>query len=77
MSRSLQEGLTSLGKTPATVSVEDVEGILKGQVFRLLQATMPAVAAKETVRKLLDKLEPLRAPAGAVTVGPVRTGAAR
>ena len=68
VSRSLQEGLTSLGKTPATVSVEDVEGILKGQVFRLLQATMPAVAAKETVRKLLDKLEPLRATAGAAAV---------
>ena len=68
VSRSLQEGLSSLGKTPATVSVEDVEGILKGQVFRLLQATMPAVAAKETVRKLLDKLEPLRAPAGAAAV---------
>ena len=68
VSRSLQEGLTSLGKTPATVNVEDVEQILKGQVFRLLQATMPAVAAKETIHKLLTKLETLRqsAPSPAV-----------
>ena len=68
VSRSLQEGLTSLGKTPATVNVEDVEQILKGQVFRLLQATMPAVAAKETIHKLLTKLEALRqsAPSPAV-----------
>ena len=60
VSRSLQEGLTSLGKTPATVNVEDVEQILKGQVFRQLQATMPAVAAKEAIHKLLTKLEALR-----------------
>ena len=68
VSRSLQEGLTSLGKTPATVNVEDVEQILKGQVFRQLQATMPAVAAKETIHKLLTKLEVLRqkAPSPAV-----------
>ena len=55
-SQSLQEGLKKLQKTPDTVTVEDVETILKAQVYRRLQVTLPPEKAKETVETLLEGL---------------------
>ena len=56
-SQSLQEGLKKLQKTPDTVMVEDVETILKAQVYRRLQVTLPPDKAKETVQELLEGLQ--------------------
>ena len=55
-SQSLQEGLKKLQKTPGTVTTEDVETILKTQVYRRLQVTLPPDKAKETVEGLLAGL---------------------
>lgn len=56
VSRSLHEGLLQIGKTPETVSYPEIEVILKTQVYRQLQLTMPVVKAKETVLTLLAQL---------------------
>lgn len=58
VSRSLQEGLRALGKSPLEVDLADVEQILKGQVYRQLQVTMPVTEAKA---KIVDIMERLRA----------------
>ncbi len=55
-SQSLQEGLKKLQKTPDTVAVEDVETILKAQVYRRLQVTLPPDKAKDAVQRLLEGL---------------------
>ncbi len=55
-SQSLQEGLKKLQKTPDTVTAEDIETILKAQVYRRLQVTLPPEKAKEAVENLLEGL---------------------
>lgn len=55
-SQSLQEGLKKLQKTPDTVTVDDLETILKTQVYRRLQVTLPPEKAKETVQELLERV---------------------
>ncbi len=61
-SQSLQEGLKKLQKTPDTVTAEDLETILKAQVYRRLQVTLPPEKAKEAVQSLLEGLQ--NAPTG-------------
>ena len=55
-SQSLHEGLKQLQKTPDTVTADDLETILKGQVYRRLQVALPADKAKETIQGLLERL---------------------
>ncbi len=57
VSRSMQEGLAQLGKTPESVELDDIETILKSQIYRQLQITMPVHQAKETVVALIDALK--------------------
>lgn len=57
VSRSLQEGLRTLGKTPQTVSSSDLEMILKSQVYRQLQVAMPVTEAKIRIGEILAKLQ--------------------
>lgn len=59
VSRSLQEGLRALGKSPLEVDLDDVEQILKGQVYRQLQVTMPVTEAKAKVVDILERLRAL------------------
>lgn len=56
VSRSLKEGLQQVGTTPERVTLEDLEKVLKGQVYRHLQATMPAERARDTVTEILGRL---------------------
>ena len=63
-SQSLQEGLKKLQKTPDTVTVEDLETILKAQIYRRLQVTLPPDKAKDAVQSLLEGLH--NAPKGGV-----------
>lgn len=59
VSRSLHEGLQQLGKSPETVEFGDIEKILKAQVYRRLQVTMPVTQAKEKVAAILQRLQRL------------------
>jgi chromosome segregation protein len=59
VSRSLQEGLKLIGKTPDTVDYADLEKILKAQVYRQLQVAMPVSEAKTRVNDILNKLKGL------------------
>ncbi len=61
VSRSLQEGLQSVGKSPQNVAYADLEKILKAQVYRQLQVAMPVTEAKTRVADILDKLKQLEA----------------
>lgn len=56
VSRSVKEGLNQVGRTPDTAGIEDMEQILKGQVYRQLQLTMPVTRAKEAVAEIIEKL---------------------
>lgn len=56
VSRSLKEGLRQHGRSPETVDVATLEEILKGQVYRQLQVTMPVTEAKATVANILERL---------------------
>ena len=55
-SQSLHEGLKQLQKTPESVTADDLEKILKGQVYRRLQVALSADKAKETIQGLLERL---------------------
>ena len=57
VSRTLQEGLQAVAKTPATVQYGDVNKILKVQVYRQLQASMPVTEAKVKLQEVLEKLK--------------------
>lgn len=57
VSRSMQEGLAQLGKTPESVEFDDIETILKSQIYRQLQVTMPVNQAKEKVVALIGALK--------------------
>jgi chromosome segregation protein len=59
VSRSLQEGLKLIGKTPDTVDYADLEKILKAQVYRQLQVAMPVSEAKTRINDILNKLKGL------------------
>ena len=57
VSRSLQEGLQLVEKSPMTITLEDVEKILKAHVYRQLQVTMPVTEAKLRISQLLERLQ--------------------
>ncbi len=59
VSRSLQEGLRSVGKSPQTVVYDDLEKILKGQVYKQLQVAMPVSEAKTLIGDILNRLKQL------------------
>jgi chromosome segregation protein len=59
VSRSLQEGLKLMGKTPDTVDYSDLEKILKAQVYRQLQVAMPVSEAKTRINDILAKIKGL------------------
>jgi hypothetical protein len=59
VSRSLQEGLKLVGKSPDTVDITDLEKILKAQVYRQLQVAMPVSEAKTRINDILNKLKSL------------------
>lgn len=59
VSRSLQEGLKLVGKSPDTVDITDLEKILKAQVYRQLQVAMPVSEAKTRINDILSKLKSL------------------
>jgi chromosome segregation protein len=59
VSRSLQEGLKLVGKSPDTVDISDLEKILKAQVYRQLQVAMPVSEAKTRINDILGKLRSL------------------
>lgn len=56
VSRSIKEGLNQVGRTPETAGIEDMEKILKAQVYRQLQLTMPVTRAKEAVSEMIERL---------------------
>ncbi|HEX7004817.1 MAG TPA: hypothetical protein VF168_11595 [Trueperaceae bacterium] len=57
VSRSLKEGLAHIGATPEELDLQGLERILKGQVYRQLQVTMPIEQAKQTITELLERLK--------------------
>ncbi len=59
VSRSLQEGLKLVGKSPDNVDINDLEKILKAQVYRQLQVAMPVSEAKTRINDILNKLKSL------------------
>jgi chromosome segregation protein len=59
VSRSLQEGLKLMGKSPDTVDFNDLEKILKAQVYRQLQVAMPVSEAKTRINDIIVKLKGL------------------
>ncbi len=59
VSRSLQEGLKLVGKSPDNVDIGDLEKILKAQVYRQLQVAMPVSEAKTRINDILNKLKSL------------------
>ena len=59
VSRSLKEGLATIGKTPQDVNYDDIEKILKAQVYRQLQVTMPVGEAKTRIQDILTKIKNL------------------
>jgi chromosome segregation protein len=62
VSRSLQEGLKQVDKDPASVTHSDIEKILKAQIYRQLQVTMPVTAAKDKIKEILDSIKELPEP---------------
>ena len=56
VSRSIKEGLNQIGRTPDTAGIDDIEKILKSQVYRQLQLTMPVTKAKEVVAEMIERL---------------------
>ncbi len=72
VSRSVKEGLNQVGRTPETADISDIEKILKSQVYRQLQLTMPVTKAKEVVAEMIERLRQVDAdggPTGATAEG--------
>lgn len=65
VSRSLQEGLRQVERTPEDVRYEDLDKILKTQIYRQLQVSMPVTQAKDAIKDLLGQLKKLDATADA------------
>ncbi len=61
VSRSVKEGLNQVGRTPDTAGIDDIEKILKSQVYRQLQLTMPVTRAKEAVAEMIERLRQVSA----------------
>ena len=61
VSRTLQEGLQALTKTPATLQYADVDKILKVHVYRQLQVVMPVTEAKTKLQHIMESLKKLDA----------------
>lgn len=61
VSRSLQEGLKLVGKSPDNVGFTELEKILKSQVYRQLQVAMPVSEAKTRINDIVEKLRSLEA----------------
>jgi chromosome segregation protein len=59
----LDEGLSRLGKTPTDANVREIEKTLKSNVYRQLQVSLPANAAKEKIQSILAKVALMDAPA--------------
>ncbi len=59
----LDEGLSRLGKTPTDANVREIEKTLKSNVYRQLQVSLPANAAKEKIQSILAKVALMNAPA--------------
>lgn len=66
VSRSLKEGLRQHGRSPETADLATIEQILKVQVYRQLQVSMPVTAAKTAVADIVDRLRQVsgQAPSG-------------
>ncbi|MFN3266939.1 MAG: hypothetical protein ACK41E_08880 [Deinococcales bacterium] len=64
---SLDEGLMRLGKNPNNASARDIEKILKSNVYKQLQVTLPPASAKALVQKVLDELLKLEKQFGSET----------
>jgi chromosome segregation protein len=58
-----EEGLSRLGKTPTDANVREIEKALKSNVYRQLQVSLPASAAKEKIQSILAKVALMDAPA--------------
>src|SRR5690606_19322011 len=56
VSRSLKEGLRQHGRSPETADLATIEQILKVQVYRQLQVSMPVTAAKTAVSDIVERL---------------------
>ena len=56
VSRSLKEGLIQLGRSSGEIDVDGLETILKSQIYRQLQVTMPVVQAKDAISKIVERL---------------------
>src|SRR5690554_6083767 len=65
VSRSVKEGLNQVGRTPDTADINDIEKILKAQVYRQLQLTMPVTKAKDTVAEMIERLRQVSSGEGA------------
>jgi len=77
VSRSLQEGMRQLGRSPDTVDLGAVEKILKAQIYRQLQVTMPVMQAKQKIEDILGRLQGVADEAGdgaSADVGLARQG---
>jgi hypothetical protein len=61
VSRSLKEGLRQLGRSPETADLATIEQILKVQVYRQLQVSMPVTDAKTAVNDIVVRLRQLSA----------------
>src|SRR5690606_12857331 len=59
VSRSLKEGLRQHGRSPDTADLPVMEQILKAQVYRQLQVTMPVTEAKTAVANIVERLREL------------------
>src|SRR5690606_10765987 len=69
VSRSLKEGLRQHGRSPETADLPIIEQILKAQVYRQLQVTMPVTEAKDAVSNIVERLRELD-PSSAASDGP-------
>ena len=58
----LDEGLNRLGKTPTEASGREIEKALKSNVYRQLQVSLPAAAAKNKIQSILAKVAQMDAP---------------
>ena len=56
VSRSLKEGLRQHGRSPETADLATIEQILKVQIYRQLQVSMPVTAAKTAVSDIVERL---------------------
>ena len=62
VSRSLNEGLRQVDKTPENVEYDDIEKVLKSHIYKQLQVALPAEKAKETIKEILAELSALHSP---------------